>query len=991
MRLSSVCCGLALLFGIAAPCAVDAQGGSVAGTVVSRSSGAPIGDVQITVAGTALRVFTDARGRFQFDDLPGTTVVLQVRRIGFRAVTDTANVGDTNLRVALEQKLLELSQVVVTGTPVAVEIGKLGNAVSTINAADVTQRAPIDGVQDLLNARAAGVVIQRATGAVGSGSRIRIRGASSFSLSNQPLMYVDGVRVDADPATGPANQAFGSASISRYNDFNPDDIESIEIVKGPAATTLYGTEASGGVMQIITKQGTPGPARWNLTLRQGANFLSNPEGRFPTNYQRDGLGNVISVSMRDLESQLGASIFRTGHAADYQLSVSGGSSTVRYYAAGGTELQGGAEPNNDIRHTTGRANLTITPSDKVTLSARVGYVSGPTHLSAEAGFGGRVWTTVLADPRNLGTSQLGFFSGLPPEYDQVYHFTQDLDRFTGSVQLQHHPVKWFTHRVTFGVDRTREVNTLYQPRIDSLVSNPTFGSDALGYISIENHNVDYTTVDYAATAAFDLSPTLHSSASAGLQFYHTLGDTVFADGLFFPAPGLSAISATTGPRSNSNGTEETKSIGAYGQEQISWRDRLFLTAGLRSDDHSTFGANFSRVYYPKFSASWLLSEEPFWKYRFVSQLRLRAAYGESGRAPPQNAAVRSYQAATGPNDVDAVTPLFIGNPDLGPERGKEIELGLDAGLWNDRAGIEFTYYRKKTVDEILLGEIAPSRGFPPVPPGGQYFNAGAVLNKGIELLARARPYDRGQVSVDMTLNLATNSNKILSLSPGVTFVTAGTNLQHRVGYPVGSWFTKKVVSADFDSTTGQAINILCDDGKGGAMACSNAPVVYIGRTTPSFEGGFSTTLTLWNRLRVYGLLDFKTGYRKLDGTTRVRCTFFGQVCRENFYPLEFDPKRIAGIQSNRSLVDFLIDDAKFMKLREVSVVYTLPDAWANAMRASQATVSLAGRNLHTWTGYTGLDPEAMFLGGSRGGNFSQWEQADLPQLTQWIVTVNLAF
>jgi len=987
MRCSSVLCGLALAFGIVAPVIVAAQGGSVAGIVVSRGSGAPVGDVQVTVAGTALRAFTDARGRFDFDDLSGTSVVLQVRRIGFRVVTDTVDVGDTHVRVALEQKMLELSQVVVTGIPAPTEIGKLGNAVSTINAADVTQRAPINDVQDLLNARAAGVVIQRATGAVGSGSRIRIRGASSFSLSNQPLMYVDGVRVDADAATGPINQAFGSSSISRYNDFNPDDIESIEIVKGPAATTLYGTEASSGVIQIITKQGTPGPARWNFTVRQGANFLNNPEDRFPTNYQRDGAGNIISVNMRDLQAQLGSSIFRTGHAADYQLGVSGGSSTVRYYVAGGTELQGGAEPNNDLRHTTGRANLTVTPSDKVTLSARAGYVAGPTHLSAEAGFGGRVWTTVLADPRNLGTPQLGFFSGLPPEYDQVYHFTQDLDRFTGSVQLQHHPVKWFTHRVTFGVDRTREVNSLYQPRIDSLVSNPTFGSDALGFISIENHNVDNTTVDYAATAAFDLSPSIHSNFSAGLQFYHTRGDTVFADGLFFPAPGLSAISATTGPRSNANGTEETKSIGTYAQEQIGWRDRLFLTAGLRVDDHSTFGANFDRVYYPKVSASWIMSDEPFWKYGFVNQLRLRAAYGESGRAPITNTAVRSYRPVTGPNDVDAVTPEFIGNPDLGPERGKEIELGLDAGLWHDRVGLEFTYYRKKTVDEILQREIAPSIGF----SGQQPFNAGAVLNQGIELLARARPYDRGAVSVDVTLNLATNSNKILSLMPGVTSVSAGTNLQHRVGYPVGSWFTKKVVSAEFDSTTGQAINILCDDGKGGSMACAGAPSVFIGRTTPSFEGGFSTTLTLWNRLRLYGLLDFKTGYRKLDGTTRVRCTFFGQVCRENFFPLEFDPKRIAGIQSNRSLVDFLISDARFMKLREVSVVYTLPDAWATAMRASQATISLAGRNLHTWTGYTGLDPEAMFLGGSRGGNFSQWEQADLPQLTQWIVTVNLAY
>src|SRR5216117_3645907 len=341
MRCSSVLCGLALAFGIVAPVIVAAQGGSVAGIVVSRGSGAPVGDVQVTVAGTALRAFTDARGRFDFDDLSGTSVVLQVRRIGFRVVTDTVDVGDTHVRVALEQKMLELSQVVVTGIPAPTEIGKLGNAVSTINAADVTQRAPINDVQDLLNARAAGVVIQRATGAVGSGSRIRIRGASSFSLSNQPLMYVDGVRVDADAATGPINQAFGSSSISRYNDFNPDDIESIEIVKGPAATTLYGTEASSGVIQIITKRGTPGPARWDFTLRQGVNYFSNPEGRFPTNYQLNGTGNLVSINLRDLESQVG-DIFRTGHVADYQASVSGGSSLVRYYVAGGTELQCGA-------------------------------------------------------------------------------------------------------------------------------------------------------------------------------------------------------------------------------------------------------------------------------------------------------------------------------------------------------------------------------------------------------------------------------------------------------------------------------------------------------------------------------------------------------------------------------------------------------------------------------------------------------------------------
>jgi len=1011
MRLPSVLSGLPVVLGIVAPGSLAAQGGAIAGTVVNRASGAPVADAQIAVVGTTLRTFSDAGGRFRLSDVPGATAVLQVRRIQYRPAQDTVHVGDANVRIALEEKALELEGVVVTGTPAATAQRELGNAVSRIDAAAIVQQAPINSFQDLLNGRAAGVLIQPATGAVGSGSRIRIRGASSFSLSNQPLVYVDGVRVDADFSTGPQNQDFGSSSISRYNDFNPDDIESVEILKGPAAATLYGTEASNGVIQIVTKRGTPGPARWSFTLRQGVNYLSNPEGRFPTNYQIDGSGNLVRLNFTDLESRVG-DIFRTGHVSDYQASVSGGSNVVRYYAAGGTELQGGAEPSNDFRHTSGRANLTITPSEKVTLSANVGYVSGPTHVSCEAGCGGRVWSSILANPLNVSDPlRLGFHSGLPAEYDEVYHFTQGLDRFTGSIQLQHHPVKWFTHRITFGVDRTREDNSTYAARVDSLITNPTFSDGypdigALGYIGMTNRSIENTTLDYAATASFDLSSTLRSSTSGGVQFYHTLTDTTFAEGWYFPAEGLSAIDATTGPRNNAGGLEETKSIGAYGQEQIAWRDRLFVTAGVRSDDHSTFGANFNRVYYPKASVSWLMGEEPFWKVSFVNQLRLRAAYGESGRAPPSNATVRSYAPTTGSGDVTAVTPQNIGNPALGPERGKELELGLDAGFWNDRLGIEFTYYRKRTVDEILQRETAPSIGFPPVFPGGQYFNAGSVLNQGIELLARGRPYDHGPVSVDMTLNLSTNTNEVQSLLPATTSVSAGTFIKHRVGYPVGSWFAKKAVSAQLDAT-GKAINVMCEDGKGGVMPCAgadgiygtnlttltndDAPDVYLGRTTPNFQGAFNTTVTLWNRLRVYGLLDFETGFRKLDGNTRVRCTFFGGRCLENFRPFNSDPVRVAEVQSNRNLVDFLIDDASFLKLREVSVSYTLPDLWARGVGASRATVSLAGRNLYTWTRYGGLEPEAMFLGGLRGGQYGEWEQTTLPQLTQWVLTVNVDY
>src|SRR5216117_2218585 len=275
---------LAAALALITPFQLRGQAGAVGGVVVTRGSGAPVSDAQVRVVGTTLLTLTDAAGRFRFSDVPGTTVVLAVRRIQFRATEDTVNVGDMNVRIALEEKALELEGLVVTGTSAATAQREIGNAVGRINVGDVIkQGAPVNDVQDLLNGRVAGVLIQPATGAVGSGSRIRIRGASSFSLGNQLLVYVDGVRVDADFASGPTNQAFGSSSISRFNDFNPDDIESVEIVKGPAATTLYGTEASNGVIQVITKRGTPGPARWDFTLRQGVNYFSNPEGRFPTN------------------------------------------------------------------------------------------------------------------------------------------------------------------------------------------------------------------------------------------------------------------------------------------------------------------------------------------------------------------------------------------------------------------------------------------------------------------------------------------------------------------------------------------------------------------------------------------------------------------------------------------------------------------------------------------------------------------------------------
>jgi TonB-linked SusC/RagA family outer membrane protein len=980
-------------FQILGPGAALGQEGVVGGTVVAEQSLTPIPDAQVTVEGTGLGTVTDASGQFRIAGVSGTNVSLAVRRIGYRNVTQPAQVGDTTIRVMLATRAVELDQVVVTGTPRATESRRIGNAVAQIDAAEVVETAPVGNVQELINARAPGVVVMPGTGAVGSGSKFRVRGISSLSLSNEPLIYVDGVRINSQQASGPANQAFGSSVISRSNDINPENIESIEIIKGPAAATLYGTEASNGVIQIITKKGVAGRPRWDLTVKQGANWVSDPEGRWPVNYQivDTTTGEIGAIDIIDLEKSRGNDVFHTGHLQEYMLSLSGGSERVQYYLSGAHEREEGAEPSNDLKRSNARANVSLNVNDELNIGANLGYVTGTTDLSAEAGYGGRVWTTILADPRNISAENRGFYSGTPEGYDALYHFEQGLNRFTGGLTVNHQPATWFSQRLTFGFDQTREENVIFAPRIDSLQS--LFGSDALGFKDVVERNATYNTLDYAGTATLGLSPSITSATSIGGQYYRTHVDSVETYGEIFPAPGLSSVEATTSGRFATQDQVENVTVGAFAQQQFGWKDRLFLTLGLRADDNSAFGEDFDLVYYPKVSLAWSVSEEPFWGLEFVDALKLRAAYGESGQQPRSFASLRTYLPVTGPFDGAAVSPFTIGNPDLGPERGKEIELGFDAGLFGDRLGLEFTYYHKRTVDQILEREVAPSVGFVGTAerPGVQFINAGEVRNSGVELLARARPVTNPTVDWDVTFSIATNSNEVVDLGlSGIDFVPAATFLEHHEGFPVSSWFEKKVVSARLEN--GTAVDVLCDDGSGGAIACDEAPRVFLGRTTPKVEGAFINTVTLFGRLRLSGLLDFKTGHRKLDGNERVRCALdLGGRCREAFFPQEYDPVRIAQVQAGGEFVGFLIKDASYLKLRELSASYELPTRWANLFRAQRARVTIAGRNLHTWTEYSGLEPEATFLGGSRGGGNSFWEQTTLPQLTQFVTTIDLTF
>jgi TonB-linked SusC/RagA family outer membrane protein len=1017
---------------IASASTLHAQTNSIAGHVRAIGTNEPLAGAQITVVNGSARATSDENGAFRLTGLTGTTVTLDVRRIGYRSERVAARVGQQDVAVSLTTNPAALDAIVVTGQPGSAQRREIGNAVGVINASDIVATSPIIDAQGLLNGRTTSLVVMPTSGQVGTGSQIRIRGMSSLSLGNSPLLFVDGVRVNNDPSTGPVSQAFGSSPISRLNDFNPEDIESIEVLKGPSAATLYGTEAANGVINIITKKGRAGATRWNLSVRQGMNSFANYRDRFPQNYGRLRLptdnpsgGATGPVTALNFDSLLvGAcgdsiatrtgrkcDIFKDGRHQEAEIAVSGGAGNLNYYASGGLLDDKGVEPRNSKRNYSGRLNVNFSPSQKFNIGTNVGYVTGPTNLPCDAGCGGYTWTTLSATPSNYNLSNRhGFHSSLPYQYDQTVVLWQDLARTTASVRLEHNPLPWLSHRLTLGGDVTNEGNNEWDPRVDSL--------DSDGYRDINERDIINRYLDYSATATWNYKPSMKFTTSAGAQYFTSSIHSVNASGSVFPTPGLKSVTSTVERDPPSEGFSDDKSLGIYAQEEFAWRDRLFLIGALRSDDHSAFGADFNRVVYPKLSASYVISDEPWFRMPLLGKnldnLRLRIAYGASGKAPATYSAIKTYNPTAGPGDEAAVTPNTIGNPDLGPEKSKELETGFDVAAFGGRAGFELTYYNKKTSKAILDRVVAPSSGQSSTQP----INIGSIANSGWEFNLHGTAVSRRNVSLDLGAQFSMNDNKITDLGlPDQNFVVAGTYVRHEELFPVFGWWEKRVLSTQINRTTGVTSNPMCSsahpDGSEDAahpVPCAgadgrygtadDAPAVYLGRSVPPREFSFTGNLGLWNRFHVSTMIDVKNGAKKMDGNTRVRCGIFGR-CPENFLTVAGDPLsqqfaasvdsiRAVESASSSNLVDFLITNSNFARWRELTVTYDVPNRFAQKAGADRASLSLSAHNLALWTNYQGFEPEAMFLGGTRGGNVA-WEQTTLPQLRTWIVTLNLTF
>jgi TonB-linked SusC/RagA family outer membrane protein len=979
-----------LMFGamlMGAP-ALWAQTGTFVGRVTDARSTQPLGLTTIEIEGTRLGATVGTDGRYRIANVPPGRQSVVARRIGYTVARQPVTLvagGEATADFKLEAAAVSLDQVVVTGTAGGEARRSISNAVSTIDASAELDKSAATNITSLLNARSPGLAVQAMSGRVGAVPAIQIRGRSSISLSNNPLIYIDGVRVNSQTGLGPTGTGGlgtqGALVAGRLNDINPEDIESIEVISGPAAATIYGTEASSGVIQIITKRGSSG-SKTVMTGQSSVGSIQfrNAAGRIGNNYDKDKAGNIVLWNGVQQEADSGRPIFKTGLTRQYNLAASGGQGLAQYYIASGYENDYGIEPNNSSRAGNVHLNISAPIGSKSDVATSFNFVDKSDHLGAETGasalFGAQVGQ-ILLNPQFHG-----FFATLPQVPQQLYDNSDATNRFTGSVTVTNRPTGWFTQRGILGLDYIGEDSRALERFAPPELASSLAAATAAGRIGQTLRHNSIISADYNGTAKVNLTSALASNLSVGGQFYNTELNTSFLGSTGFPAPGVETVTAGAQKLAPDQQQTVNTTIGAYAQEQLGWHDRFFVTGALRVDNNSAFGEQFKWVTYPKIGASWVVNEEPFWKWSSViPTLRLRAAYGESGRQPQAFSALRTFTPVTGAGGASGVTPGTIGNPDLKPERGKELELGLESGI-TDRLTVSLTHFSRRTYDEIINQPVAPSSGF----PGSRFANLGRVDNQGFELQSTFQAIRRRNFDWEISGNIGTNKDVIKSLG-GIPSLITAAGAANVVAYPVNGVWSRRVVSADRDAN-GFATNIKCDDGKGGAgVACSAAPFVFLGTQTPASVGSLANTFTI-GRLRLYGLFDFKRGYTEPGVVEEERCTGLlgAGLCRANYFPNDYSVLYEAEANTaafSGNYLDQYYQSGNFVKLREVSATYDIPPRWLRGL--SRTSFTLAARELHTWTKFRGLDPEAFT------GTTNPSDQGVSPPPFRLIGTVNIAW
>jgi outer membrane receptor protein involved in Fe transport len=748
----------ALVAAMLLPAGVLAQAtGSVAGRVMDGRSGAAIEAAQVYLVGLNLGALSAANGRFLIVGVPAGTHQLRAERLGFATITQqvTVTAGQASaVEFTLEQQAIGLDEIVVTGEAGAARQREIGNAISSVRMGQIVE--PTRDVQQLLGGRVAGAVITESTGSAGSGGFVRLRGINSVSMSNTPLLYIDGVRVRSDDLPrnyprGDRSNRSGNVQPSPLSQINPEDIDRIEVIKGSAATSIYGTEASAGVIQIFTKKGQAGGRpQWSFTGSQTMRHVQKFGGE-----NRDWI-DTDGVVMGNSDKHYMEPWLRDAMGTQIAASVRGGLTNTSYFLSAEGSDQDFPMPNDFEKRVAVRGNVGFQIMSGLTMEWNTAFTKS--HLQNTPS--GDNAQGIPLNAQRPTTSYTGTVPTLRGNIDKLLVFDIDtyIDRFMTGLSLRHNVTTNLDHRFTVGYDRT----------YTDLRSLRPFGFilDPAGIVNDKRWTGEILTMDYAANYNLPLGEQFAMTFSGGGQAVQNEESSNEGTGLTLPGPSNPTVNSGAITLAFED-RQRVINAGFFLQNRLGWRDRLFLTVGLRVDGNSAFGESFGLQPYPKISASYVISDESFWP-EALGTMKLRAAYGEAGRAPGAFDATRTWEASKYVGS-SAFLPENLGDPDLGPERTAETELGFTAGLLSDRLTLDVTYFRHRTEDALFEVSAPPSLG----EWNEQKKNVGIMKNSGLELSMDATMIERPNFGWDLGLIFYTLDSEVVSLGGAPAFDVGG--------------------------------------------------------------------------------------------------------------------------------------------------------------------------------------------------------------------------
>ena len=1000
---------LLVLAGTIAVAVPQARAQSGPGTLSVRVTDAanqrPVEAARVFLVGTTFAGATGVDGRLSLRGIPAAEYTIRVLRVGYTEQTKRVPIaaGQTvTLEFAMVTAAVNLAAVVTTATGEQRRV-EIGNATANIDASKVLEAAPVSNLSDLLNSRAPGVTVTSGS-QTGTGSRIRVRGMNSVSLSNEPIWIIDGIRMTSDnaafnTATGSGGTTGGN-NASRVGDLNPEEIENIEIVKGPSAATLYGTDAANGVILVTTKKGRAGAARWNVYGEGGTLFDKN---YYPSAYSLFAKTGTSGVSSRTngcslqtvgtgvckADSTVSLNIFDekdltpvgTGDRRQMGAQVSGGTEAVRYFfsvedeqetgvlslpqferdrfAASDLPLRPWTDRPNVMARKSLRMNLNAAVSPKLDLAVATNFINVNQRYSLESNATAGLGSHLFGGP---GTRENGTVSGLntplngyrawTPGYMWQEKTGQEVNRFIWSAGANWRPYSWLANRATVGSDFTgrSDENLLLRGE-----GPPLTATTRLGARGINRVNTNNITVDLGSTATYNLF-NLNLKTTGGAQYIGY--ESSFAQtGSTQLAPGSQIVGSGTIP-SVSEGTTIQRTFGVYVEQAINVGDRLFLTAAVRSDQNSAFGTNFQSILYPKASASYLISQEDWWKAPgFVNSVRLRYAYGQSGVQPGPNDAIRFFTAnstSIAGTDQPTVIQAALGNDNLKPERSGEQETGFEVGMFGGRLNLDATYYSKITQDALISAVLPPSYGS----VTSQLRNLGSVKNAGVEVAINAQLLQGDRLGWDINLSGSANDNKVVSLGNNPPQI--GTTSRTVAGYPIAGLWARPITGWD-DKNGDGLLTYFADAARNEVFVGDSA--IFRGYAAPRYSVTLGSGWDLFSRkLRISTMLDYRSGNKWYNNTERIRCTRPNCAGRLDLKADFIDQAtNIAANEHSARTLDGFFQSGAFVRLREMSVQYTVAPALASKlMRAKSLNVVLTGRNLFLSTKYRGTDPESGF-------------------------------